>query len=143
MIKDAHKEIFIRSFDPETFARLNDELKEAKGRNVRLKSIVLAQEESLLRGIKDMTQLVDFRKVGPTTTDRLGIFSSISQFLSRDMPSDFSEISVIISDMRQSIFTVGDAIGENRFAVWFGIPMIAAIQRAIFEYMWQSSERIG
>ncbi len=137
MLKEARKEIFVRFLNPERFMQLKDQLKEARDRKVRLKSIILTQEESLLREIGDVTHLVDFRKVSPTTSDESEILASLSEFFSEPSVFDFPDLGVIISDMRQSMLTVGQGL-----AVWFGIPLIAALQRAIFEYLWRNSERI-
>jgi len=121
----------------ERFMQLKDELEEARDRKVLLKSIVLAQEESLLSEIRDVVHLIDFRKVSPTTADESEILASVAESFSKPSAFEFSDIGIIISDMRQSMLTVGQG-----FAVWFGIPLIAALQRAIFEYVWRNSERI-
>jgi sugar-specific transcriptional regulator TrmB len=145
MISEAKEEILIRFFDLERYLELEKQLRDAKRRKVRVRSIVLTDERALLERISDLAGTVDFRvtdlaKMAVTRSDETGILRSILEIVPGDSWSNLSDLGFVVIDSRESIFVLGDRRSGYRYAVWFGLPLITRIQRAVFTYVWTMSD---
>jgi sugar-specific transcriptional regulator TrmB len=145
MISEAKEEILIRFDDPERYLELKEPLKKAERRKVRVRAIILTSERVMLEKISDLADAVDFRvtdlaKMALTRSDETGILRSILELVPGDSWSNLSDLGFLVIDSRESIFVLGDRRSGHRYAVWFGLPLIARIQRAVFTYVWTMSE---